>query len=298
MNGSRVVYDPDVSWIIEYILKDKDAYEKALGSELGIQLDWLQMEDWDGYDRCEAGTGGKSNGPGARFFNGTNPPDNTTTILGVPCIPVDHIHKNFPRKKASIKVTDPKTIMESAISTIDTTREQLKAGAMSLIFGVYNATLDPADAATAMSTPVQMLAQAVASMGNVKDIGGDIEKNKKKETILLIVSLVLMIVPFVTEIGAELAGMVMVARFAFIVGEVGNAALAMADVIKDPTSAPFAVMGILAGAAAGKGAKGLEQTFADAAKARRALGDAGAMGKRFKEIDDKISKIATTCRKL
>jgi chitinase len=89
--------------------------------------------------------------------------------------------------------------------------------------------------------------------------------------------------------------MVMVARFAFIAGEVGNAAMSVADIIKEPTSAPFAVMGLLAGAAAGKGAKGIEQTFKDAAIARRALGDAGKMGSRFKEIDDKIAKVMAKC---
>jgi len=184
--------------------------------------------------------------------------------------------------------------MESAIPTVDGIRQQFKAGVLSLALGMYNATLDPADAATALSTPVQMLAQAVTHMKDVKDIGGEIEERKKKETILLIVSLILVVVPFVTEIGAELAGTVMVARFAFITGEVANAAMAIVDIIEEPTSAPFAVMGILAGAAAGKGAKGIEQTFKDAAKARRTLGDAGKMRSNFKEIGDKISKVMSS----
>jgi chitinase len=300
MNDGRQQFDPDVSFEIDYTLKDKDAFEEALEKELHIQADWIQYEDWNGYTRCEAGTGGGGSGPDAKF---KGPPDNSTHdnsthIMGIPCIHVEHLQKGFPRKKASITVTDPKDIMESAMPTIDSTRQQLKAGAMALIFGIYNATLDPADAATAMSTPVQMLAQAVASMEQVKDIGGDIEEEKKKEKILLIVSLVLMILPFVAEVSAELAGFVMVARFAFTIGEVGNAAMAVVDIIREPESAPFAVMGILAGAAAGKGAKGIEQTFADAAAARRLLKDPGAMGSRFKEIDDKLSKISSTCQKV
>jgi hypothetical protein len=57
----------------------------------------------------------------------------------------------------------------------------------------------------------------------------------------------------------------------------------------DPESAPFAVMGILAGAA-GRPSK-LEKTFADAATARKVLTDTGAMGRRFKEVDDKYQKV-------
>jgi chitinase len=291
MNDGKLNFDPDVSFEIDYTLKDKNEFEKALGSELGIQAGWIQWEDWGGYDRCEAGTGGNTNGPDARRMSDNSTHDNSTHITGIPCIPVDHLKKNFPRKKASITITDPKQVMESAIPTIDGIRQQFKAAVLSITLGMYNATLDPSDAATALSTPVQMLAQAVAHMENVKDIGGEIEEKKKKETILLIVSLVLMIVPFVTEIGAELAGMVMVARFAFITGELANAAMAVVDIIDEPTSAPFAVMGLLAGAAAGKGAKRIEQTFKDAAKARRTLGDAGALGKRFKEVDDKVAKV-------
>jgi hypothetical protein len=63
-------------------------------------------------------------------------------------------------------------------------------------------------------------------------------------------------------------------------------------------SMAFAVMSILASAAVGKGAKGIEQTFADAAAARRLLKDVEAMRSRFKETDDKLSKIATTCKKV
>jgi chitinase len=128
----------------------------------------------------------------------------------------------------------------------------------------------------------------------VKDIGADIQAEKKKETILLIVSLVLMIVPFVAEVGLDVAGLTALARFAVVAGEVGNAATAIAEVIDNPESAPFAVMSILAAGAAGKGGK-TEATFADAAKARKLLPDVGAMGKTFKEIDDKVQSVMSKC---
>ena len=102
-----------------------------------------------------------------------------------------------------------------------------------------------------------------------------------------------MIVPFVTELGFAVAGLSNLARLAFVAGEVANGAQAVYEIIDDPESAPFAVMGILAGAA-GKSGK-LEKTFSDASAARRALTDAGAMGKRFKEVDDKYQKVMGRC---
>jgi hypothetical protein len=114
-----------------------------------------------------------------------------------------------------------------------------------------------------------------SSMSQVKDIGGKISAQKKKETILLIVSLILMIVPFVSELGFAVAGLSNLARLAFVAGEVANGAQSIYDIIDDPESAPFAVMGILAGAA-GKTGK-LEKTFADASAARKVLTDASAM---------------------
>jgi chitinase len=289
--SDRPQYDPDVSFEIEYTLEDKDGFEKALTQDLGISLDWIKWEDWDGYDRCEAGTGGGTSGPDARM----------TTVNGSvleeragPCVKVVHMHKGYPRKADSITITDPKTVMEKAMPTIDGLKNQLMEGMVAISLGVYNSSHDVDDAAVALSTPVQMLAQAVQHMADVKDIGADIQAEKKKETILLIVSLVLMIVPFVAEVGLDVAGLTALARFAVVAGEVGNAATAIAEVIDNSESAPFAVMSILAAGAAGKGGK-TEATFANAAKARKLLPDVGAMGKTFKEIDDKVQSVMPKC---
>jgi chitinase len=190
-------------------------------------------------------------------------------------------------------VPDPKKIMEDALPTIQGLRTQISEAIMLIGLDLYDSAYDGKDAVYALATPVQMLAQAVDTMSQVKDIGGKISAQKKRETILLIVSLILMIVPFVSEIGFALAGLSNLARLAFVAGEIANGAQAVYEIIDDPESAPFAVMGILAGAA-GKPGK-LEKTFADAGAARRVLTDAGAMGKRFKEVDDKYQNVLGRC---
>jgi len=78
-------------------------------------------------------------------------------------------------------------------------------------------------------------------------------------------------------------GLSTLARFAFIAGEIANGAQAVADIVENPEFAPL--MG-----AAGKPGK-LEKTLGDASTARKVLTDASAMGKEFKEIDDKMQTV-------
>lgn len=256
------------SWEITYTLRDKEGYEKALGKDLGISADWVEFKDFDIYPECQGQPGD--------------------------CAEVHQwLRKDYPRKKAKIEVPDPKKIMEDAIPTIDGLKTQMSEAVMYLGFGLYDIEYDGKDAIYALATPVQMLAQAVATMDEVKDIGGKISAQKKKETILLIISLILMIVPFVSEVGLAVAGLSNLARLAFVAGEIANGAQAVADIINDPESAPLAVMGILLGAA-GKPGK-LEKTLSDARVAREVLTDSSAMGKKFKEIDDNMQKVMARC---
>lgn len=264
--------DPETgyeSWIIEYTLRDKAGFEDALSTDLGMQADWIKWEDFDSYPECE----------------------------GLPgdCVEVHQWRKNFPRKADSITVTDPKEVWESALPEIDNLKNKFSETLLSVGLSIYDPEHNEEDAAIALAVPVQMLAQAVQHMADVKEIGAEIEERKKKELILLIVSLVLMVVPFLSEVGFSIAGMAAMARFAFIGGEIANGALSVADIIDDPSSAPFAIMGMVLGAA-GKGLKN-EDAFAKAASARKVMDDVhvGAMGKTFKEIDDKVQTALKSC---
>ncbi|OBT74005.1 hypothetical protein VF21_05974 [Pseudogymnoascus sp. 05NY08] len=62
---------------------------------------------------------------------------------------------------------------------------------------VYNPNHNDEDAAIALAVPVQMLAQAVQHMADVKEIGSEIDGCRGKELILLIV------MPFPSEVGMK-----------------------------------------------------------------------------------------------
>lgn len=254
------------SWEIRYSLRDEEGFNKAVSTDLGISPDWIKFEDFDSYPECEGSPGD--------------------------CVEVHQWLRHFPRKEDEIEVVDPKQVMEDALPNIEALREQFQAAVLAVGLNMYNPDKDLTDAALSLATPVQMLAQAVQSVNDVKDIGGEIEDRKKKETILLIVSLILMVVPFLGEVAFSLAGLSSLARLAFIAGEAANGALTLSEIIESPESAPMAIMGMLVGVA-GRGRR-TEDVMSDAVQARRLI-DAGGMGRIYKEIDDKVMKVASKC---
>lgn len=195
-------------------------------------------------------------------------------------------------------VQDPKKIWDQALPNISKLKNNLTATAMSIGLGMYDPNYNPEDAAVALFVPVQLLAQAVDNMAQVKEIGEKIEAQKKKELILLIVSVILAVVPFLAELSFSMVGLVALARFAFVAGEIGNGALAISEIIESPTSAPIAIMGMVLGIGGGVGLRS-EEAFAEAGKARRVMTDVhiSGMGKVYKKMDDSIQISMAACYK-
>ncbi|KAK0643186.1 hypothetical protein B0T16DRAFT_459358 [Cercophora newfieldiana] len=173
---------------------------------------------------------------------------------------------HFPRKADIIDVPNPKEIMEKAQANITALRSHF-----------LSATLG-----------------AIDNMEKIKDIGDELEAAAKKECIMLILGLVFLLVPFLAEFGALIAGLTTLARFIAIAGEVGNVALGIPGIIEDTRSVPLVVLGVLAG----RGRK-VEDIMTEVATARLALNavDIGKMGQKFKVLDDKIQHLITRCTK-
>jgi hypothetical protein len=103
------------------------------------------------------------------------------------------------------------------------------------------------DVIQVVSTPVFLLAQAVDSMSRVEDMGEEVKAGEKKNFILDVVGTVLFFVPLVGEF-AELADTVTaLVQIINLIGEVGSAALSVASMIEDPSSASIDIMGFILG---------------------------------------------------
>lgn len=150
----------------------------------------------------------------------------------------------------------------------------------------------PIDAVVADSMPIFQLTDAINNMKDIKDNGEKAKEESKRNLIFKILTIVFMVIPFVGEaIGPLVGSAAAVARIALLIGEGGNPALTVADIIKDPTSAPFAILGLIAG---GVGAGAGRPTALQKASMARGLmkdNDLAKFPQSFKDKDALIQKM-------
>jgi hypothetical protein len=146
--------------------------------------------------------------------------------------------------------------------------------------------------------PIFMMEDASVSIREIKKIGEKEKKTKTRELVLNILTIIFSVIPFVGEAAAALGGVARLASVALIIGEAGNAALSIVDIVNNPASAPFAILGMLVGAAGIRGGKvSSRDAFKQAAGARTALTDDAmkAFSAEFRAKDAMIQKIVKSC---
>ncbi|KAK3351870.1 glycosyl hydrolase family 71-domain-containing protein [Neurospora tetraspora] len=275
---------PVDNWHIDYTLRDEKGFYAEVDEKLGIAREWITFGEWKLEKQCDDDMVGDD---GAHIRPGTRPRL---------CKPKVTSMSNFPIAidEDKIEVPNPKVVMEAAMANMTSLVDSLQIGH----FLVATATneVESADIVTAASMPVFMLQQAVDAMNNIKKTGADIIKQNKKNLITLILSIVLMVIPIIGEFGGALfGGMAMIARIITLIDIAGNVGMTAYDIVEDPGSAPFAIMGMLMGFAGGTRS---EKSLAEAGKVRKAMPDSAVtkLGKVFTENDRKVQKIVNACR--
>jgi chitinase len=180
--------------------------------------------------------------------------------------------------------------VEQAIDNTGNLAVAISARTMDISLGQWMGS--SADVVQSLSVPVFMVQNAVEGMEDAKELGEEAEKETAKNQLILILSLVFMIVPFLGDVAAIAAGLVQVARLIAIAGIAGNAALGIQDIVENPEMAPLAILGMLTG-----GRLKLPKEFKDAAAFRRAMtgNNIASLGESFAKQDGMIQKIVKTC---
>ncbi|EFQ99545.1 killer toxin alpha/beta [Nannizzia gypsea CBS 118893] len=268
---------------ITFKMRDEKGFYKALNEKYAIEKDWVKFELYiKGDPTC--------------IPNNCPVPPNCP-----PCPDNTLYYYDFPRRiddKSKIKIANPKELVDKAVPSTEDLANLMMETYMQMRFNILDA--EEADVVSAFSMPVFMLENAVEYIKKIKEIGKKAEEKaaaKKRELILGILSIVFAVIPFVGEAAAALGGAATIARAAFIIGEAGNAALSIVDIVDSPESAPFAVLGFLVGAA-GVRAKGPRKAFGDAAAVRKGLngGDLKKFGDAFVKNDGFVQNIIKKCR--
>lgn len=264
---------------VTWKMRDEDGFYKALLADYGIQKDWIQWEK-----RIERVKPCICPEPG-QYCDICHSPNRYGMV-----------NYNFPRRKDSdddIDVPNPKTVIEASIPDL----ASLSTTMLSSYFDMRTFTLDAdyGDVATSFSMPVFMLQDATEQMKMIRKIGAKVEAAEKKKFIMGILTIVFMIIPFAGEAAAAIGGAAAIARMALVVGEAGNAALSIADIIEDPSSAPFAIAGLLLGA--GAAGRPTRRAFREAAEARRGLSAEKLMAfsDTFRHKDSIVQSIVRKC---
>ncbi|RDW93688.1 glycoside hydrolase family 71 protein [Aspergillus mulundensis] len=257
-------------WTVKYTFVNETGFYDELQAQYGIQRDWVEVSDVvnkDDHD-CRPNFGKADS---------------------VQCHHINQKDKDIPHMNASFVVPNPKDSIAGALPRFRDLQLDVAATWGDLSFFLWEG--NDTDAVEALSTPIFMLMQSVDSMAQIKAIG---EKEKEKEEeerrnfILMIISAVLLVLPFAGEIVGTVTGIGWVADAALLADVSANLALAGYDIVKDPKSAPMELLNILF-AGGGRTAA----NFGRAASVRRGIkaGDLAKFGDVFKLNDDLVQKL-------
>lgn len=242
---------------VDFKMRDEKGFYKALEEKAGISRDWIFWADRHNIpDYC--------------------PPCSKVQPIhcGAECSDNGYMRFNFPRRKLNkddIVIPDPKLVVDAAIpSTMDL---------LFTMLGTYTSMrmdlldAEEADVSTAFSMPILMMKDATTSIKAILEIGKEHKATHTRDLVLEILNIVFAVIPFAGAAASALGGAARIAQVAAIVSELGAGALSIVEIVENPSSAPFAILGILVGAAGLRGGKPPRQAFKEAADIRRKLGD-------------------------
>ncbi|EFE36214.1 uncharacterized protein ARB_05152 [Trichophyton benhamiae CBS 112371] len=266
---------------VEYTVRDEEGFYNALLKDAGISKEWIEWTTITEPDYCPTCP------PKDEFCPPKPCDDNYVKYVNVP--------SRIPDKN-KIKVEDPKDLIDKAIPHIDDVLGLAYITSYELNMGILDA--DITDVITSLSMPVFMLQDTSKSIEEIKKIGKEHHDTKKKELILNILSIVFSIIPFVGFAGQAVGIATRFATAALIIGEIGNAALTIVDIVENPAGAPFAILGLLIGAE-GVQVKGAREGFKKAANVRRALTPDGlkSFSQEFVRKDNLVQGLLKKCFK-
>uniref|UniRef100_A0A0P0BVC1 chitinase n=1 Tax=Hypocrella siamensis TaxID=696354 RepID=A0A0P0BVC1_9HYPO len=267
---------------VEFKMRDEEGFYKALLENTGISKDWITWRDHAIHDPC---------------LHACPPSFPGCSIHAIQCSKNYYMRKNFPRRindKDAIHVENPKKIVDDAIPNMGELVMVAISSYLEMTLGLSDA--DDADIIEALSMPLFMLEEASRSIVEIKKIGKEHKEEKTKELVMMILNIVFAAIPFVGQAGTALGAAASIARAALIVGELGNIAISVVEIIDNPESAPFAILGVLLGAG-GLRSRTPKSAFKEAVKARRALSpaDLKRFSPEFRRRDGVVQGILWQC---
>ncbi|KAE9375601.1 glycoside hydrolase family 55 protein [Stipitochalara longipes BDJ] len=257
------------SWEVYYVPKNLSGFYDTLEATYGINQTWITLGDDTSQVQC-------------------------TNDEGKNCGKLIQTYHGYPILANNIDVPNPKDIVTAALTNMTQIKLNIMATRMDISLGKWQGSNN--DVVQAVSMPAFLIAQAIDSMQSAKSLGEATKKEDQTNLILEVLGVVFMFLPFIGEAGEWATGLAALGRALNLLSNLGNTALTAADVIKNPTDAPMAIMGALMGITGDvRNPKGFE-TMSDAKRAMKD-GDLAKIGPVFKAKNDKLQSIVGGCAK-
>ncbi|KYK56202.1 hypothetical protein DCS_08170 [Drechmeria coniospora] len=220
----------------------------------------------------------------------------TNFYKGILDTPHERVEYNFPIVKnfGAKDVQNPKDIIDTGRRNLDRLGPDI-ASALTQIkdrtFGGFTS-----DLVDAITMPIVLVEQAVASMKTVNDIGEKMDAEKRKAIIIGFISALLFFIPIAGEIMASVATMATIGRIIAMLGAVGSVAMDIYSVVDSKGKDPLSILGLVLAPAAIFDAARVGKAAALRRGAKEA--DVAKLGKGTKSRLDTIDRIKgrATCR--
>ncbi|KAI1295256.1 exo-1,3-beta-D-glucanase [Xylaria venustula] len=264
---------------ITYTLLDSDGFFDGIRTAYGLEQDWIVFGTQGGVTTSVCAPDPDPGSPNV---------DN----LDKRCDELDYSYVNYPVMSNNVTVTNPKDVITAALPSLGNLQTTITARQQDLILGQWTGPTD--DLLQVVSMPVFLIVQAVQAMQADKEEAEkekkqeEAEKEKKQEEeelIIEILSIIFAFIPFLEEIAPALDSLDVAIE---VLDIAGNAGLTIQSIVADPSSAPFEILGALAG-----GIFKDDDAIGRLAAARRAISsnDLSKIGAKFEALDAQMQRL-------
>ncbi|KAF9894646.1 hypothetical protein FE257_006534 [Aspergillus nanangensis] len=188
-------------------------------------------------------------------------------------------------------VADPKDTAKKGLDRSGNLTPQIKKALFQMSTDTWIG--DGMDLVDSVSMPILMVAHAVEQMGTVADVADEIDEAQKQAIIAGFLGALLFMIPIAGEILGSIEELADVGAVLSLAGDVGNAAMGVSDIVKDPDNAPLAIMDLLFV----PGSLADAASIAKAAKYRREMKpeNVAKLGEKVSGRLDSIKKVTGKC---
>lgn len=259
---------------IYYKLNDEAGFFAELEKTYGIAKDWIKFDTLKDTTYCQQPQG-----------------------FDISCRGYTRFKHSFPVSADNIVVPNPRNLIRDGLPGFETLQDTLEDIYDDLVYSRWDGPTE--EISEVMVVPVSMAATAADSMEQIRSIADQVQAEEQKQLVLEVLSVVFMFVPFVggALVGSATAVVANLGRILSLVGLAGNGALAVYDIIENPSSLFLQMLGMLMGGVGGSLGRNAKDIKVLSGHKAGMKGNLDKLGPKFVMNDKLVTDIVRYCKK-